>query len=127
MDSSRYFGALFPFCQLFRKSEAHSRTYVVSGKYPKLLLREWDEFKRERGSDGVRPDSFTERQLYAIIVLPHAGVDLETYVFNKVSGSGRTVTVWRDAAEIFWQVANALACAEEQLMFEVHTSHWVPR
>lgn len=84
-----------------------------------MLLREWDEFKRDRGSDGTRPDSFNERQLYSIIVLPHAGVDLETYTFGKTAGSSKQSTGWRDAAEIFWQVARSLASAEERLRFEV--------
>jgi serine/threonine-protein kinase haspin len=94
----------------------------VKGKYPRPLLKEWDEFKRNSGSDGIRPDSFTDHQLYAIVVLPNGGIDLETYTFAKSSSSSGTTkggTGWRDAAEVFWQVTTALAKAEELLKFEV--------
>lgn len=94
----------------------------MKGKYPRPLLKEWDEFKRNGGSEGIRPDSFTENQLYAIVVLPNGGIDLETYAFAKSSPSGGTTkggTGWRDAAEVFWQVTTALAKAEELLKFEV--------
>ncbi|KAG8768498.1 hypothetical protein FRC16_007017, partial [Serendipita sp. 398] len=65
------------------------KLYIVSGKYPKPLLREWDEYKAEKGSESTRPDRFNERQLYAIVILPNAGIDLETYKFDKSSkGSG---------------------------------------
>ncbi|PVF96511.1 hypothetical protein CPB86DRAFT_827128 [Serendipita vermifera] len=98
------------------------RSYIISGKYPKMLLREWDEYKRDRGSESTRPDSFNEHQLYAVIILPYAGVDLESYAFG--GGSAKNSTVWRDAADIFWQVSNALAGAEEKLRFEHRDLHW---
>lgn len=31
------------------------RTYIVRGKYPEVLLRLWDKFNEERGSESVRP------------------------------------------------------------------------
>ncbi|KAG8829551.1 hypothetical protein FRC17_006404 [Serendipita sp. 399] len=104
------------------------KLYIVTGKYPKPLLREWDEYKAEKGSESTRPDRFNERQLYAVVVLPNAGIDLETYKFDKsIKGSGpskSSSTVWRDAAEIFWQVTSALAGAEEKLKFEHRDLHW---
>lgn len=111
------------------------KVYIVTGKYPKTLLREWDEFKRERGSESTRPDTFTERQLYGIVVLPNAGIDLESYILAgphpemgstdvSKSASGKNSHAWRDAAEIFWQVATALAGAEEKLRFEHRDLHW---
>lgn len=31
------------------------KTYVVKGRYPEVLLRLWDEYNEERGSESVRP------------------------------------------------------------------------
>jgi serine/threonine-protein kinase haspin len=57
---------------------------------------------------------FTASQVYAIIVLPNGGPDLEAYTFAQPSKSG-----WRQAASIFWQVAKTLADAEDLVSFEV--------
>ncbi len=35
------------------------RTYVVRGKYPSLLLDLWDEYDERKGSESVRPGSFS--------------------------------------------------------------------
>lgn len=59
-------------------------------------------------------DTFTVSQLYAIIVLPNGGPDLEAYTFNTPAKSG-----WRQACSIFWQVTRTLAEAEELVRFEV--------
>jgi hypothetical protein len=52
--------------------------------------------------------------VYAIIVLPNGGPDLEAYTFALASKSG-----WRQACSLFWQVARTLARAEELVEFEV--------
>ena len=62
----------------------------------------------------ILPDCFTVSQTYAIIVLPNGGPDLESYNFATSSKTG-----WRQAASLFWQVAKALAQAEELVEFEV--------
>lgn len=113
------------------------KTYVVRGKYPEVLLNLWDEYHEKKGSESVRPgsccplqvmpdtetvvDTFTASQLYAIIVLPNGGPDLEAYTFPNPSKIG-----WRQASSLFWQVAKALAHAEQLVSFEV-TSHLVHR
>lgn len=97
------------------------RSYIVRGKYPSLLLDLWDEFNERKGSESIRPgkscdgdirypdhahvyvDSFTVSQVYAIIVLPNGGPDLETYVFNSPTKLG-----WRQACSIFWQITRTL-------------------
>lgn len=110
------------------------RTYVVRGKYPSLLLDLWDEYNERKGSENVRPggymiyyilkternslttsmlDTFTVSQVYAIIVLPNGGPDIETYTFPKGG--------WRQASSLFWQVARTLAIAEDLVHFEVST------
>ncbi|KAI0033754.1 hypothetical protein K488DRAFT_23698, partial [Vararia minispora EC-137] len=95
------------------------RTYVVRGKYPSLLLDLWDDYNERKGSESVRPDMFTASQVYAIIVLPNGGPDLEAYVFTRPVKSG-----WHRAASIFWQVARMLANAEKLVAFEHRDLHW---
>ncbi|KAI0053672.1 hypothetical protein FA95DRAFT_1508208 [Auriscalpium vulgare] len=93
------------------------RTYVVRGKYPSLLLDLWDEYDQRKGSESVRPDVFGGGQVYAIIVLPNGGPDLEAYSF--AGGGG-----WQKASSVFWQVARALAEAEDLVAFEHRDLHW---
>ncbi|KXN86127.1 hypothetical protein AN958_10494 [Leucoagaricus sp. SymC.cos] len=95
------------------------KTYVVRGKYPELLLNLWDEYNEKKGSESVRPDSFTVSQMYAIIVLSDDGPDLEAYTFSNAGKTG-----WRKAASLFWQVAKALAHAEKLVSFEHRDLHW---
>lgn len=117
------------------------KTYIVRGKYPELLLKLWDEYHETKGSESVRPGMYTSRlasyinkysiphppmnidtflvsQVYAIIVLPNGGLDLETYKFVNASKMG-----WRQACSIFWQVSKALAHAEQLVSFEVGAQH----
>lgn len=73
----------------------------------------WDEFEDSREDcNGVRPSSLPATQLYCVVILPHAGADLESYRFQ-----GKMV--WREACQVFWQVAKALKVAEEVASFEV--------
>ncbi|KAF9481833.1 hypothetical protein BDN70DRAFT_875782 [Pholiota conissans] len=95
------------------------KTYVVKGKYPEVLLRLWDEYNNRKGSESVRPDTFKGSQIYAIIVLPNGGPDLEAYTFQNSSRTG-----WRQACSLFWQVAKALAHAEHLVSFEHRDLHW---
>ena len=66
------------------------------------------------GSLMNRVDTFSVSQLYAIIILPNGGPDLEAYQFAAPSRTG-----WRQACSIFWQVAKALGHAEQLVSFEV--------
>ncbi|KAF8138383.1 hypothetical protein EV363DRAFT_1251987 [Boletus edulis] len=95
------------------------KTYVVRGKYPSLLLDLWDEYNERKGSESIRPDSFALMQVYAIIILPNGGPDLESFAFKNVSKSG-----WHQACGIFWQVARALEQAEQLVNFEHRDLHW---
>ncbi|KAM5535495.1 hypothetical protein V8D89_010832 [Ganoderma adspersum] len=95
------------------------RTYIVRGKYPSVLLDLWDEYAERKGSESVRPDTFGVSQLYAIIVLPNGGPDLEAYTFSTPTKTG-----WRRACSIFWQVTRTLAEAEDLVSFEHRDLHW---
>ncbi|KAJ7068563.1 other/Haspin protein kinase [Mycena amicta] len=92
------------------------RTYIVRGRYPQQLLELWDEYNTRVGSEGIRPDTFTVSQAYAIIVLPNGGPDLEAYTFASKGG-------WKQAASIFWQVAKTLGHAEQLVSFEHRDLH----
>ncbi|KAG6910954.1 hypothetical protein DXG01_006008 [Tephrocybe rancida] len=94
------------------------KAYVVRGKYPEVLLRLWDEYHANKGSESVRPDKFLVSQVYAIIVLPNGGPDLEAYKFVSPTKVG-----WRQASSVFWQVAKALAHAEQLVSFEHRDLH----
>ncbi|KAG2013306.1 other/Haspin protein kinase [Coprinopsis cinerea AmutBmut pab1-1] len=95
------------------------KTYIVRGKYPELLLNLWDEYNETKGSESMRPDTFKLSQVYAIIVLPNGGPDLEAYSFNNPTKQG-----WKQACSIFWQVAKSLAHAEHLVSFEHRDLHW---
>lgn len=62
-------------------------------------------------------DGFGVAQLYAIIVLPNGGPDLETFAFSP---NGKNS--WAQACSIFWQVTRALSEAEDVVHFEVCSS-----
>ncbi|KAG2154994.1 uncharacterized protein EDB93DRAFT_1080979 [Suillus bovinus] len=95
------------------------RTYIVRGRYPSLLLDLWDEYNERKGSESIRPDTFGLSQVYAIIVLPNGGPDLEAFTFKNAARSG-----WHQACSIFWQVATALDQAEDLMAFEHRDLHW---
>ncbi|KAJ6515596.1 hypothetical protein C8R45DRAFT_1205823 [Mycena sanguinolenta] len=92
------------------------RTYIVRGTYPQVLLELWDEYYERKGSEGVRPDTFTVSQAYAIIVLPNGGPDLEAHTFPAKGG-------WKQVCSVFWQVAKALSHAEQLVSFEHRDLH----
>lgn len=87
---------------------------VVRGKYPAYLLSMWDQYNDEYGSENYRPDSFSDSQLYCVIVQSNAGTDLERYELDS----------WTDAESVFWQTVVALAQAEERYQFEHRDLHW---
>ncbi|KAH9927237.1 uncharacterized protein B0H18DRAFT_1003627 [Fomitopsis serialis] len=95
------------------------RTYVVRGRYPSMLLDLWDNYNTKKGSESVRPDTFNVSQLYAIIVLPNGGPDLETFTFKTAAKTG-----WKQACSLFWQVTRTLAEAEDLVRFEHRDLHW---
>lgn len=63
-------------------------------------------------------DAFGVSQLYAIIILPNGGPDLEAYTWKNVRQNG-----WKQACSLFFQVAKSLGQAEELVSFEVNTAN----
>lgn len=56
--------------------------------------------------------AFGPTQKYCLVALCNSGIDLEALQFDASRG-------WIQAAGIFWQVAAALASAEDWIKFEV--------
>lgn len=59
---------------------------------------------------------FPSHQLYAVLLLPYGGIDLESYSFSRSHG-------WAEAAGVFWSVSQAIAVAEKEVRFEVSSFH----
>ncbi|XP_070999989.1 uncharacterized protein [Oncorhynchus clarkii lewisi] len=51
--------------------------HCVKGCYPPSLLKAWDSFNTQRGSENDRPDFFNEEQLFLILEFEFGGSDLE--------------------------------------------------
>ncbi|KAG8936532.1 hypothetical protein FRC02_001498 [Tulasnella sp. 418] len=93
------------------------KVFVVAGSYPPTLLDLWDEYDASKGSENPRPDVFPSSTHYALIILPHRGTDLESFIFSPR-------TEWKECVSVFWQVTRALAVAEESHRFEHRDLHW---
>ncbi|XP_064872814.1 serine/threonine-protein kinase haspin-like [Oncorhynchus nerka] len=51
--------------------------HCVKGCYPPSLLKAWDSFNTQRGSENDRPDFFNDEQLFLILEFEFGGRDLE--------------------------------------------------
>ncbi|KAI9239667.1 MAG: hypothetical protein BYD32DRAFT_410592 [Podila humilis] len=88
---------------------------IVKGKYPQPFLNAWDRYRKEFGTESVRPHVFKEDQLYCIIMLPYGGMDLEHYPVNN----------WQQAWTVLAQVAGSLQAREQgPSWFEHRDLHW---
>ncbi|XP_043919386.1 serine/threonine-protein kinase haspin [Protopterus annectens] len=90
--------------------------HCVKGSYPSHLLKAWDKFDKERGSENDRPDFFGEEQLFIVLEFEFGGSDLE-HMKNKLSSAATLLS-------ILHQVTASLAVAEEALKFEHRDLHW---
>uniref|UniRef100_A0A4W4HMU7 Serine/threonine-protein kinase haspin n=1 Tax=Electrophorus electricus TaxID=8005 RepID=A0A4W4HMU7_ELEEL len=90
--------------------------HCVRGCYPSALLKAWDKFDQEKGSENDRPDFFSEEQLFLILEFEFGGSDLE-----NMNGKLSSMT---QAKSILHQVTAALAVAEHALCFEHRDLHW---
>ncbi|KAK2865666.1 hypothetical protein Q7C36_001722 [Tachysurus vachellii] len=90
--------------------------HCVRGCYPSALLKAWDQFDQEKGSENDRPDFFGKEQLFLILEFEFGGSDLE-----NMNGK---LTSMAQAKSVLHQVTAALAVAEEALCFEHRDLHW---
>ncbi|XP_066189552.1 serine/threonine-protein kinase haspin [Sylvia atricapilla] len=89
--------------------------HCVQGAYPSYLLKAWDKFHEETGSENDRPDFFGAQQLFMVLEFEFGGKDLER-MRSSVS------VAW--ARSILHQVTASLAVAEQELHFEHRDLHW---
>ncbi|XP_016111219.1 uncharacterized protein [Sinocyclocheilus grahami] len=90
--------------------------HCVRGCYPEALLKAWDKFDRQKGSENDRPDFFDDEQLFLILEFEFGGSDLEN-MNGKLSSMVQ-------AKSVLHQVTAALAVAEQALCFEHRDLHW---
>ncbi|KAL1282446.1 hypothetical protein QQF64_001249 [Cirrhinus molitorella] len=90
--------------------------HCVCGRYPDDLLKAWDKFDRQKGSENDRPDFFDDEQLFLILEFEFGGSDLEN-MNGKLSSMIQ-------AKSVLHQVTAALAVAEQALCFEHRDLHW---
>ncbi|KAJ7416440.1 serine/threonine-protein kinase haspin [Willisornis vidua] len=90
--------------------------HCVQGAYPKHLLKAWDKYHKETGSDNDRPDFFGNEQLFMVLEFEFGGRDL-----SCMCRSFSSVT---QARSILHQVTASLAVAEQELHFEHRDLHW---
>ncbi|KAA0722352.1 Serine/threonine-protein kinase haspin [Triplophysa tibetana] len=81
--------------------------HCVRGRYPEALLKAWDKFDCQKGSENDRPDFFDDEQLFLILEFEFGGSDLEN-MKGKLSSMAQ-------AKSVLHQVTAALAVAEEAL------------
>ncbi|XP_067260851.1 uncharacterized protein haspin isoform X1 [Chanodichthys erythropterus] len=90
--------------------------HCVRGRYPEALLKAWDKFDHQKGSENDRPDFFDDEQLFLILEFEFGGSDLEN-MNGKLSSMAQ-------AKSVLHQVTAALAVAEQALCFEHRDLHW---
>ncbi|XP_066516326.1 uncharacterized protein haspin isoform X2 [Hoplias malabaricus] len=90
--------------------------HCVQGCYPQSLLKAWDKFDREKGSENDRPDFFSKEQFFVILEFEFGGSDLENM-------NGKLFSM-AQAKSVLHQVTAALAVAEQALSFEHRDLHW---
>ncbi|KAL2941750.1 Serine/threonine-protein kinase haspin-like protein [Bienertia sinuspersici] len=87
---------------------------VCQGRYDPVLLKAWDTWDTEHGSENDHPNSFPENQCYVVSILEHGGTDLESFVLLD----------FNEARSLLVQVTAALAVAETAFEFEHRDLHW---
>ena len=86
---------------------------VMEGRFPSQFVKAWKDYIQDGGKSYL-PDpgnirSYPKSQLWAVIEMENAGVDLEKFPLQNF------VQTW----DIFWSVAMALAKGEDLARFEV--------
>nr|XP_021329574.1 serine/threonine-protein kinase haspin isoform X4 [Danio rerio] len=103
----------------FNKSDGFiglNNLHCVRGCYPEALLKAWDKFDHQKGSENDRPDFFDNEQLFLILEFEFGGSDLEN-MNGKLSSMAQ-------AKSVLHQVTASLAVAEQALCFEHRDLHW---
>lgn len=56
---------------------------LVKGKYPKHLIRLWEDYDKEKESENDNPTMFTDNQLFIVLELKFSGTDMSTFAFQN--------------------------------------------
>ncbi|OQU90339.1 hypothetical protein SORBI_3002G390700 [Sorghum bicolor] len=87
---------------------------VCQGPYDPSLIRAWEDYDAERGSENDHPKEFTREQCYIVFVLADGGTDLESFALDD----------YKEAHSLLVQVTASLAVAESACEFEHRDLHW---
>ncbi|XP_054744061.1 serine/threonine-protein kinase haspin homolog [Anastrepha obliqua] len=86
----------------------------TKGQYPHHLIKLWESFDEEKGSENDHPDIFDATQIYIILELEFCGRDLQSFQFQNAE----------QAYYALLQVVLTLAVAEHAYQFEHRDLHW---
>ncbi|XP_062081741.1 serine/threonine-protein kinase haspin homolog isoform X2 [Humulus lupulus] len=87
---------------------------VCQGSYDATMIKAWEEWDENNGSENDHPNEFPDKQRYVMFVLEHGGKDLENFVLLN----------FNEALTFLVQVTAALAVAEAAYEFEHRDMHW---
>ncbi|KAF4359357.1 hypothetical protein G4B88_024024 [Cannabis sativa] len=87
---------------------------VCQGSYDASMIKAWEEWDENNGSENDHPNEFPDKQRYVMFVLEHGGKDLESFVLLN----------FNEALSFLVQVTAALAVAEAAYEFEHRDLHW---
>ncbi|KXZ49471.1 hypothetical protein GPECTOR_21g697 [Gonium pectorale] len=93
------------------------RTHAVAvcrGPYPRELVRAWERWDKQHGSENDPVSSLPADQLFWVIAMEDSGTDLEKYVLAD----------WDQLRSVLLQITLSLAVAEASLCFEHRDLHW---
>lgn len=94
------------------KRNMYCRVHVCHGPWPTDLITHWDAYEGE--SENTHPSLLPPMQLYALLILPHGGIDLEHH----------SPLMIQQCRSIISQMVLALAAVEEEMEFEHRDLHW---
>ncbi|XP_030246301.1 putative serine/threonine-protein kinase haspin homolog isoform X2 [Drosophila navojoa] len=87
---------------------------LVKGKYPKHLIRLWEDYDEKKESENDNPTMYTDNQLFIVLELKFAGTDMSTFGFQNAEQGYFALQ----------QVTLTLAVGEEAFQFEHRDLHW---
>ncbi|GLI63525.1 hypothetical protein VaNZ11_006510 [Volvox africanus] len=87
---------------------------VCRGPYSRDLVKAWERWDKQHGSENEPISRLPPDQLYWIIAMDDSGTDLERYAMQN----------WDQLRSVLLQTAVSLAVAEAELTFEHRDLHW---
>ncbi|KQS61772.1 uncharacterized protein Dere_GG26619 [Drosophila erecta] len=86
---------------------------LVKGKYPQHLIKLWEKYDEEKGSENDHPKLFGDNQLFVVLELKFGGSDMANFQFLNSEQSYYALQ----------QIILALAVGEEEYQFEHRDLH----